>query len=149
MEGQGTDRRRLRCAAARARGALRRLRILVDTHIALWWANDPAQLDDAARNAIEDGANEILLSAASVWETALKAAAGRLSIPAGLDEAAARSGIVELPVRWRHARRAAALPPLHRDPFDRMLVAQALDEGLVLATRDPLVVQYAVSTMPA
>jgi PIN domain nuclease of toxin-antitoxin system len=89
------------------------------------------------------------LSAASLWEAAIKVAAGRLSTPTSIDEAAADAGIAELPVRWSHARRAALLPTLHRDPFDRMLVAQALEEGLILMTRDPLVRQYAVSTMPA
>jgi PIN domain nuclease of toxin-antitoxin system len=84
-----------------------------------------------------------------VWEAEIKAAAGRLSMPAPLDDAAREAGIAELPVRWRDARRAAALPPLHADPFDRMLVAQALEERLVLVTRDPLVTQYPVLTLAA
>jgi PIN domain nuclease of toxin-antitoxin system len=106
-------------------------------------------LNEEGRSAIADGANDVFLSAASVWEAAIKVATGRLSTPTPLDEAAEDAGLLELPVHWRHARGAAALPMLHRDPFDRMLVAQALDEGLVLLTRDPLVGQYAVSTMPA
>jgi PIN domain nuclease of toxin-antitoxin system len=117
--------------------------------VALWWANDPTQLGDEARDTIEDGLNEVFLSAASVWEASIKAAAGRLSAPTPIDEAAADAGIAELPVRWAHARRAADLPDLHRDPFDRMLVAQALEEGLVLLTRDPLVRQYRVATAEA
>jgi PIN domain nuclease of toxin-antitoxin system len=84
-----------------------------------------------------------------VWEAAVKAAAGRLRTPSPLEEAAVASGMRELAIRWSHARRAAALPMLHRDPFDRMLVAQALEESLVLMTRDPLVQQYAVSTLQA
>jgi PIN domain nuclease of toxin-antitoxin system len=111
--------------------------------------NDPSQLQDGAGDAIAAGANDVFLSAASVWEAAIKVAAGRLSTPTSIDEAAADAGIAELPVRWRHARRTAVLPTLHRDPFDRMLVAQALEEGLVLMTRDAQVRQYAVSTMPA
>jgi PIN domain nuclease of toxin-antitoxin system len=149
VEGKGADRSRLRRADAGARGALRHLRILLDTHIALWWANDPAQLEDEARDAIADGANEVLLSAASVWEAAIEIAAGRLSTPTPIDEAAAEAGLSKLPIHWRHARRAAGLPALHHDPFDGMLVGQALEEGLVLMTRDPLVQQYAVATMPA
>jgi PIN domain nuclease of toxin-antitoxin system len=117
--------------------------------VALWWANDPAQLANEARDAIEDGVNEVFLSAASVWEASIKAAAGRLSTPTPIEAAAADAGIAELPIRWAHARRAADLPALHRDPFDRMLVAQALEEGLVLLTRDPLVRQYAVATATA
>jgi PIN domain nuclease of toxin-antitoxin system len=84
-----------------------------------------------------------------VWEVAIKVAAGRLATPTPIDEVAENAGLLELAVRWSHARRAAALPTLHGDPFDRMLVAQALDEGLVLLTRDPLVRQYAVSTLRA
>ncbi len=82
-----------------------------------------------------------------MWEAAIKVAAGRLSTPASLDEAAVEAGIRELAITWRHARRASALPALHRDPFDRMLVGQALEEGLVLITRDPLVQQYRVPTI--
>ena len=84
-----------------------------------------------------------------MWEAAIKIAAGRLSTPAPIEKAAADAGIRELPIHWGHAQRAAALPALHRDPFDRMLIAQSLEEGLVLMTRDPLVRQYAVSTLPA
>jgi PIN domain nuclease of toxin-antitoxin system len=71
------------------------------------------------------------------------------SLADGSRQAAADAHVLELPIHWRHTRRAAALPPLHQDPFDRMLVAQALEEDLVLVTRDPLVRQYAVTTMPA
>jgi PIN domain nuclease of toxin-antitoxin system len=149
VEREGAHRRRLRRAHARRRGALRQLRVLLDTHVALWWANDPGQLQEEARAAISDGANEVFLSAASVWEAEIKLAAGKLSTPTPIEEAAADAGIQELPIRWSHARRAGALPALHRDPFDRMLVAQALEEDLVLMTRDPLVHQYAVATMPA
>jgi PIN domain nuclease of toxin-antitoxin system len=117
--------------------------------VALRWLNDPSEVDDEARAAIADGTNEVFLSAASVWQAAIKVAAGRLSTPTTIDEAAVDAGLVELPIQWRHALRAAALPELHRDPFDRMLVAQALEEKLVLLTGDPRVRQYAVSTMPA
>jgi PIN domain nuclease of toxin-antitoxin system len=102
-----------------------------------------------ALEAIEDGGNEVYVSAASVWEAALKVAAGRLRMPIGLDEAAAAAGFAELPIRWDDARRAAALPPLHSDPFDRMLVAQALESRMVLVTRDRTVRQYDVPTLAA
>ena len=115
----------------------------------LWWTDDPKLVREHARAAIEDAGNEVLVSAASVWEAAVKVAAGRLRMPIGLDEAATAAGFAELPVGWRSARRAAALPPLHADPFDRMLVAQALDEGLVLVTRDRAVLQYPVPTLAA
>jgi PIN domain nuclease of toxin-antitoxin system len=89
------------------------------------------------------------LSAASVWEAALKRATGRLSTPTPLEQAAREAGVRELSVTWDHAGRAASLPLLHSDPFDRMLVAQALEEGLVLVTRDRAIQQYAVPTLPA
>jgi PIN domain nuclease of toxin-antitoxin system len=115
----------------------------------LCWTDDPQLLRPPARAAIEDASNEVLVSAASVWEAAVKVAAGRLRMPIGLDEAAAAAGFAELQIGWQNARRAAALPPLHADPFDRMLVAQALDEGLVLVTRDAVVQQYPVPTLAA
>ena len=124
------------------------MNVLLDTHVALWWLVDPDVLTDQARDVIGDGRNRVLLSAASVWEASIKAAAGKLGMPETFDEAAEAVGMEELPVSARHARRAARLPPLHRDPFDRMLVAQALVEGLVIVTRDAQVRQYAVATLP-
>jgi PIN domain nuclease of toxin-antitoxin system len=124
------------------------MNVLLDTHVALWWLVDPDVLSERARDVIGDGANRVLLSAASVWEAAIKSDAGKLDIPESFDVAAEAVGIEELPVCARHARRAAALPPLHRDPFDRMLVAQALEEDLVIVTRDARVRQYEVATLP-
>jgi PIN domain nuclease of toxin-antitoxin system len=117
--------------------------------VVLWWSDEPDQLQAGARASIEDGRNEVFVSAVSVWEAAIKAAAGRLRMPFALDAAAAAAGFAELHIDWRDARRAAALPLLHRDPFDRMLVAQALERGLVLVTRDPVVRQYAAPTIAA
>jgi PIN domain nuclease of toxin-antitoxin system len=113
----------------------------------VWWANSPARVAPTARAALVDTANDVFVSAASVWEAGIKAAVGRLEAPTPLDEVAAVAGFQELPIVWRHARRAAELPPIHHDPFDRMLVGQAIEEGLVLVTRDPLVQQYPVPTM--
>jgi PIN domain nuclease of toxin-antitoxin system len=115
----------------------------------LWWSDDPDLVRADARAAIEDPRNEVLVSAASVWEAAIKVAVGRLRMPIGLDELASRAGFAELPIGWRHTRTAAGLPSLHGDPFDRMLVAQALEQGLVLVTRDRAVIQYPVPTLPA
>jgi PIN domain nuclease of toxin-antitoxin system len=98
---------------------------------------------------VADRANDVFLSAASIWESALKSLTGKLTLDRALDTAAAAAGFAELAVTWAHAVRATSLPPLHKDPFDRMLVAQALEEGLVLVTRDPLVRQYQVATLPA
>ena len=106
-------------------------------------------LDADANAAVADRQNNVFLSAASIWESAIKTATGRLTLDKALDVAADEAGFAELPVSWGHAVRAASLPPLHSDPFDRMLVAQALEENLVLLTRDPLVRQYPVATMAA
>ena len=125
------------------------MNILLDTHIALRWFNDPSRLTPEARKAIADPANNVLMSAISVWEAEIKAAAGRLEMPVPLVESAREAGLEELGVGWAHARRAAGLPPFHRDPFDRMLVAQAIEENLVIATRDPLVRQYSAAVLPA
>jgi PIN domain nuclease of toxin-antitoxin system len=126
------------------------LRLLLDTHVFLWWCADDARLGEVERQAIRDGANEVSLSAASVWEMAVKQALGRLQIPEPASAVVTRLGIARLPVTFEHAEATAALPPLHRDPFDRLLVAQARIEGLTLVTRDPLVRSYpGVAFLPA
>jgi PIN domain nuclease of toxin-antitoxin system len=125
------------------------VRVLLDTNVAIWFLDDPSQLTDEAREVLERPGTRGYVSAASVWEASLKEAKGRLSLPEPLDVGAAQVGLLELPVTWTHAHGAASLPAIHRDPFDRMLVAQAQLEDLVLLTRDPLVPQYAVATMPA
>ncbi len=125
------------------------MRLLLDTHVAVWWFNDPGKVRTDARAALEDSSNEAFLSAASVWEAGLKQTTGRLDLPRQLDDLGRSGGFVELPISWAHARVAAELPRLHGDPFDRMLVAQAVLEDLVIVTRDSLIRQYPVATMPA
>jgi PIN domain nuclease of toxin-antitoxin system len=125
------------------------VRVLLDTHVAIWWFDDPARLDIHARATLEDPETTAFLSAASVWEAATKAASGRLVLPTPLPDAARRTGVLELAVGWEHAQCAAALAPIHRDPFDRFLVAQAITENLVLVTRDAVLARYPVATMPA
>ncbi len=125
------------------------MKLLLDTHVLLWWLNNPSRLDPDAKAAISDGNNQVFVSAASIWEVAIKRSTGRLTIPMPLASTMMKAGVVELPVRWNHARRVARLPGHHRDPFDRVLVAQALEEHLVIVTRDPLVRQYAAPTLAA
>ena len=125
------------------------MRLLLDTHVAIWFFEDPELLAEDARMAIADRGNVSYLSAVSVWESAVKQSLGRISLPEELDVGAVRAGFQELPVTWAHGRAAAVLPAMHRDPFDRMLVAQAVAEDLVLLTRDRLITQYPVATMPA
>jgi PIN domain nuclease of toxin-antitoxin system len=106
-------------------------------------------LSEEARQAIALRENDVFPSAVSLLEAALKEAAGRLDAPTPVLTEGEDAGFIELPVRWRHALHAAALLPLHRDPFDRMLLAQALEESLVIAPRDPVLTQYPVATMAA
>jgi len=126
------------------------VRLLLDTHAFLWWCGDDPRLGDVERRAIRDGANEVFLSAASVWEMAIKQELGRLQVPEPASAAVARLGFEPLPIAFAHAEATTLLPPLHRDPFDRLLVAQARTEGLTLVTSDPLIREYpGVAFLPA
>jgi PIN domain nuclease of toxin-antitoxin system len=129
------------------------VRILVDTHVWLWMWGEPERLRNDARTLLEDSANELNVSAASAWEIATKHAAGRLRLPtsaeAWLTDPVHRDDVTELPITFAHAIRAGILPPHHGDPFDRMLVAQAQLEGLVLVTADPKIAAYDVDRLPA
>jgi len=121
-------------------------RLLLDTHVFLWWRADSRQLGRAARNAI--GAAEIVfVSAASAWEAAIKAALGRLRLPASIEAGVIDSGFQKLPISFAHAEAAAALPAHHADPFDRMLVAQAGIERLALVTHDRRLQPYDVEIL--
>ncbi|MDE2228654.1 MAG: type II toxin-antitoxin system VapC family toxin [Alphaproteobacteria bacterium] len=117
---------------------------LLDTHVFLWWDAATGDLGREAAAAIADPDNNIFVSAASVWEIAIKQKARRLSFAGSPTEAIGRNGFLPLPVLPLHAERAAALPPLHQDPFDRMLVAQAQAASLTLITADERITAYAV-----
>ncbi len=124
------------------------MNLLVDTHILLWWLADSSELPAVARELLIDAANIVHVSAASVWEISMKRSTGRLKIPDAYQDTIASQGFIELPMTWAHARAAGELPPIHRDPFDRMLVAQAIAEKLSLLTVDADVRKYAVTTVP-
>lgn len=122
--------------------------LLVDTHAFLWFMAGDRRLGRAARREIERG--EWWLSAASVWELAIKSSLGRLTLPAPLDEylgEKVRQGLRVLPVEWIHAAVVEHLPFHHRDPVDRLIVAQALSEGAIVATRDSVFGRYGISTV--
>ena len=127
------------------------MRLLLDTQIALWALTGSARLGPMARGLIEDPANTIYVSSASVWEIAIKHALGRGDMPVSGQRAAelfAQAGYRELPVTWRHAAMVADLPPIHGDPFDRLLIAQSLAEPLRLLSRDATVARYGAMVMP-
>ena len=111
------------------------LKLLLDTHVFLWWRTDHARLDSTARQAIA-GADLVYVSAASAWEAAIKVALGKLRIPESMATGVADSGFDPLPIGFGHAELAAALPRHHTDPFDRMLIAQAIAEDLFVITHD-------------
>jgi PIN domain nuclease of toxin-antitoxin system len=121
--------------------------VLLDTHVLIWW-DEGRRLASDARQAIEE-ADAVYVSAVSAWEVAIKTGLGRLRPTRTVEEAASESGFLELPVTFRHAQRVTGLPPHHRDPFDRMLVAQAAVEELTLVTRDPVFVRYGVALIEA
>ncbi len=125
------------------------MRLLLDTHALLWSLGSPAELATPARKSIEEGQNDVLVSAASIWEIAIKRAKGRLRAPDDLEAALVATGIVALPITVGHALTAGALPAHHADPFDRMIVAQAMLEGLTVVTRDRRFEAYGVPTLVA
>lgn len=121
--------------------------LLLDTHVLIWW-DEGRKIAAGARRAIVE-ADTVYVSAASAWEVAIKTALGRLRPTRTVEQAVSESGFQELPVTFRHTERVALLPPHHRDPFDRMLVAQAEVEALTVVTRDPVFSRYAVGVIEA
>jgi PIN domain nuclease of toxin-antitoxin system len=124
------------------------VRLLLDTHVVIWWLADDPALSDEIKAMIDDEP-DVYVSAATLWEVAIKQAAGKLMAPADIPERISDSGFIELPVGFEHAIAAARLPMIHRDPFDRMLVAQAGCADLTLLTRDPAIRKYDVPILAA
>lgn len=116
----------------------------LDTHVFLWWLDDPQLLSRAARKAIGDGKNTVYVSAAVVWEIAIKRALGKLDAPHDLEAAMAANHFLPLAVTVPHVLAVAALPRRHRDPFDRLLIAQAHHEGFKFVSRDCYAALYGV-----
>lgn len=123
------------------------MRLLVDTHAMLWALGKPSELSLAARDAIADPANLIVVSSASLWECAIKASIGKLDLPEDFYDSIPEAGYEVMPIRIPHLNVYRTLPMHHRDPFDRMLVAQARAEALVLISRDPEILKYHVEIL--
>jgi PIN domain nuclease of toxin-antitoxin system len=118
------------------------MRILLDTHIYLWWLTDSPKLSSATKQKIET-ATEVYISSASIWEAGIKISAGKLEADIDdLIEGIQENRFIELPITAKHSKQATLLPDIHRDPFDRMLVAQTLCEPLRLLTADEQVAKY-------
>ncbi len=128
------------------------MKLLLDTHVFLWFASRPNDLSEAALLAIEDPENDVFLSAMVAWEIVIKYAKGKLTLP--LEPAVYMSarlkelGFRPLPITQDHALAAAALPGIHGDPFDRIMIAQAQVEGMTFVTRDAHALAYPVKTLP-
>jgi len=125
------------------------VRLLLDTHVLLWWLSDEEKLTSEARDAIADPENTIYLSAVVVWEIRIKEAIGKLSLPDAFIETLARQAFVELPITVEQANEISRLPDIHRDPFDRLLIAQAVVEDLTIITRDSVIPDYPVRVVSA
>jgi len=126
------------------------LTLLLDTHVLVWALGDPHRLSAKARAAILDERNDLLASHVSFWELAIKSHAPPAAFPGidTLDEALRRVGVRQhLPIALPHILGTATLPPIHRDPFDRLLISQALSEGLTLVTRDSFIHRYPISLL--
>lgn len=127
------------------------MKALLDTHVFLWWVSADPRLSPRAMDVIADGNNSLFLSAASGWEMAIKSALGKLSLSGSLDsfvsEQLAANSIQVLPVLMAHALHVSNLPPYHRDPFDRLLVAQAQLERMPILTNDPWIAEYPVEVI--
>ena len=127
------------------------MRAILDTHTFLWWVLDIPRLSAESRAILEDGQNDLLFSAASAYELAFKSSTGRLTLPEPAEtyvpDRLVTNGFTRLAIELTHALRAGTLPWIHRDPFDRMLVAQAQIEGLPILTADPAISRYDVETI--
>ena len=127
------------------------MKALLDTHAFLWWISDDPRLSEKAREIIADGRNELFFSAASGWEISIKAGLGRLEVPEDLQrfisDQLSRNAIQALPIYLGHAVHTGSLPVHHRDPFDRILVSQAILEQIPLLSADPQLLHYPVEVV--
>ena len=123
--------------------------LLLDTHVLLWWLDDPSSIAGRTRELIADPGRAVFVSAAAAWEITIKRQLGKLDVPDDLEDALERERFQHLPIAMRHALAVAELPPIHADPFDRIQIAQARLEGLTIVTRDGRIPRYEVPCLRA
>lgn len=128
---------------------LRNNKFLIDTHVLLWWLAADSQLGDSAKKQIARADNQIFCSVASYWEMVIKESLGKLKFPKKLFATLDEQGIILLPIHGKHVMQLQLLPNIHKDPFDRILIAQALSERLILITGDKNIQKYQVDTLDA
>lgn len=124
-------------------------RVLLDTNVLLWWLAGNSQLGRETRRIVADAETEVFVSAATIWEISIKLELGKLKAPKNMEREVEREGFSKLSITLGHAQLAGSLPPVHRDPFDRMLVAQARLENLELVSADPVFARYSVQLIRA
>jgi PIN domain nuclease of toxin-antitoxin system len=125
------------------------MNLLIDTHVLLWWLDDNPSLSKKARTVISDGKNPVFVSAVIIWEIRIKEALGKLKIPGNFREVLENQPFEMLDITAEHAHTVGDLPSHHRDPFDRMLIAQAKVEGLILVTHDMNLKKYKIPLIKA
>lgn len=125
------------------------MKLLLDTHVVLWWLAAPEELAPTALKAIESPTNEVYVSAVSLWEMSIKQELGKLTLPGNPIEVLESIGFALLDISAEHGWRAGGLLPHHKDPFDWLLVAQADIESMVLVTRDTHIPKYGIPVLPA
>ncbi len=123
------------------------MNLILDTHIILWWLDDNNLLPQKYRLAIADKNNICFISAASIWEISIKSAIGKLDIPDNYLEVLLDQNFRELPISWQHAGKVSHLPMYHKDPFDRLLIAQAIVDNLTLLSVDKVISKYDVDIL--
>lgn len=125
------------------------MRLLLDTHTLLWWLDGGRKLSREALSVIRDPDHEVFVSAATAWEIALKKSIGKLVAPGNLEDEIQRHRFERLAITFQHVEELDRLPPIHRDPFDRMLVAQCKSDSLALVSRDPHMKAYGIVVVKA
>ena len=120
------------------------MKLLLDTHILLWWLDDHQKLGPSARGFIADRGNQVYFSAASVWEASIKQSKGLLRLSEDFDAKLTSEPFLPLAITHHHGRKGAGLPSIHKDPFDRLLVAQCILEGMTLITQDKILAGYGI-----
>jgi len=124
-------------------------RVLLDTNVLLWWLGGNPALGRGTRKTVADAETEVFVSAASLWEISIKLELGKLKAPRNMEREVEREGFSKLAITLSHGQHAGSLPTIHRDPFDRMLIAQAQLEDLELVSADPIFAKYSVRLIRA
>lgn len=123
------------------------MNLILDTHIILWWLDNSDKLPVKYFEAITDSNNICFISSASIWEISIKSGLGKLEIPGNFTDILLQEGFSELPVSWEHAAKVRQLPFHHKDPFDRLIIAQAIIEDFTLLTVDKIISEYEVEIL--